>query len=244
MFVPAESACPPLRLYMSAWNHNGRGKPKPLGKRDKVSALPETVWWNTVGELCCTCDRGRLTEDAPCVHKVTMAALSESWIRGAELPIRQMLGQGVRVERLASDEKGSYFAVADNPHSVSRRMVIRSKGGGWCCEGKRDGCPSLTDCSHIGAAKAAVIKGKMPMTEALILGSGPLARTATSWLELFDGPLPLIGAPAAELFSGSARVKQRGGMGARRKREGGALGRGTVPSRAPRKTATQRGRMR
>ncbi|GAQ93643.1 hypothetical protein KFL_017510010, partial [Klebsormidium nitens] len=94
VFVPAESACPPLRLYMTGWDHNGRGKPRPLGKPDKVFALAETVWWNMVGELSCTCDRGRLTHNAPCVHKFAMAALSESWIQGAELPTRQMLGQG------------------------------------------------------------------------------------------------------------------------------------------------------
>ncbi|GAQ90555.1 hypothetical protein KFL_006550050 [Klebsormidium nitens] len=201
--VPAESACPPLRLYMPAWDHNGRGRAKPLGKPDKSCALLEQVWWDTLGQLNCTCDRGRLTEDAPCVHKLAMAALSESWIRWAEMPTRQMLGQGVRVERLASDEKGSYFAVRDNPNGVSRRMVFRSKGGCWYCEGKRDGCPSLTDCSHIGAAKAALIKGEVPTTEALVLGSGSLARAATSWLESFDGRVPLIGAPAVELSSGS-----------------------------------------
>ncbi|GAQ84964.1 hypothetical protein KFL_002150010, partial [Klebsormidium nitens] len=53
--------------------------------------------------------------------------------------------------------------------------------------------------------KAALIKGEVPTTEALVLGSGPLAWAATSWLESFDGRLPLIGAATAKLLLGSAR---------------------------------------
>jgi hypothetical protein len=183
---------------MAAWDHNGLGRLKPIGKPDKVHGLPETVWWNTLGELCCTCNRGRLTSDAPCLHKLAMAALSESWMHEAELPTRQALGRGVRVEQLATDERGGYFAVQDNPHGVSRRMVFRSKGGGYYCHGKRDGCPSLTDCEHVTSAKACLIKGDCPVADKLEgLGSGPLARGALSWLQEWDWVLPLIGVPHA-----------------------------------------------
>jgi hypothetical protein len=91
VFLPTESASPPLRLYMSAWDHIGEGRPKRLGKRDKTHSLLETVWWDTRGELCCTCDRGRLTQDAPCMHKLAMAAISESWASTAELPTHELL---------------------------------------------------------------------------------------------------------------------------------------------------------
>ncbi|GAQ93630.1 hypothetical protein KFL_017330010 [Klebsormidium nitens] len=159
VFLPTGSASPPLRLYMSAWDHNGEGRPKKLGKPDKMHALPEIVWLDTLGELCCSCDRGRLMEDAPCVHKLAMAAISESWALTAELPTHESLGRGARVERVGADATGSYFAVADNlqgPPGPRRRMLFRRSKGAWYCEGKREGCPSLMDCSHVSAAKAAL----------------------------------------------------------------------------------------
>jgi hypothetical protein len=94
MYLPTDSASPPLRLYMTGWDHNGSGRLKVLGKPHKVHALPESVWWNTLGKLCCTCDWGRVTEDAPCVHKLAMAALSKSWALTAELPTCESLGRG------------------------------------------------------------------------------------------------------------------------------------------------------
>jgi hypothetical protein len=127
--LPAEGGSPPLRAYMTAWDHNGFGRAKPLGKPDKTRALLEQVWWNTLGVLSCTCHRGPLTEDAPCVHKLAMAALSDTWMREADLPTAQGLKRGVRVERVGADEAGSYFAVLDNPHaalSPQRRMLFRS----------------------------------------------------------------------------------------------------------------------
>ncbi|GAQ93681.1 hypothetical protein KFL_018090010, partial [Klebsormidium nitens] len=198
VFLPTGSASPPLRLYMSAWDHNGEGRPKGLGKPSKTHALPETVWWSALGELCCTCHRGRLLEDAPCVHKLAMAALSESWTSTAELPTHDLLGRGAKVERVGSDETGSYFAVADNlqgPPSPQRRMVFRSSKGAWYCEGKRDGCPSLTDCSHVIAAKAALrVEKDVSVADQLVLRlSEPLSMAALSWLERWNGELPKIG---------------------------------------------------
>jgi hypothetical protein len=160
VFLPTGSASPPLRLYMSAWDHDGEGRPKKLEKPDKRHALPEIVWWSTLGELCCSCDRGRLMENAPCVHKVAMAALSESWTSTAELPNHESLGRGAKVERVGADATESYFAVADNlqgPPGPQRRMLFCSSKGAWYCEGKRNGCPSLMDCSHVSAAKAALM---------------------------------------------------------------------------------------
>jgi hypothetical protein len=118
VMLPAESGSVPLRAYLTAWDHNGFGQAKPLGKPDKIRALLKQVWWNTLGKLSCTCHRGRLIEDAPCVHKLTMAALSDTWLREANLPTAHELKQGVRVERVGLDEAGGYFAVLDNPHGA------------------------------------------------------------------------------------------------------------------------------
>jgi hypothetical protein len=185
---------------MTAWDHNGEGRPKGFGKPSKIHGLPEMVWWSTLGVLCCTCDRGRLMEDAPCVHKLAMAALSESWAATAELPTHESLGRGARVKRIGADATGSYFAAADNLQGApgpKRRMVLRSsKGGQWYCEGKRDGCPSLVDCSHVLAAKAALRsdEGGIPMADQLILRlSEPMSMAAMGWLEVWDGELPTIG---------------------------------------------------
>jgi hypothetical protein len=91
-------------------------------------------------------------DDAPCVHKLALAALSKSWSSTAELPTQESLGRETKEERVqGSDVTGSYFVSADNlqgPPSPQRRMVFCSSKGAWYCEGKRDGCPSLTDCSQ------------------------------------------------------------------------------------------------
>jgi hypothetical protein len=198
IFLPTGSASPPLRLFMSGWDHNGEGRLKGLGKPDKVHALPKTVWWNSLGQLCCTCDRGRLTEDAPCVHKLAMAALSQSWAPTAELPTRELLGRGARVEQVATDDHGSYYAVEDNLQGSpgpQRRMLFRSVKGVLYCQGKRDGCASLTDCSHVSAAKAALRdKDSVLLADVLILKlSEPLSMAAMRWLEQWSGGLPAIG---------------------------------------------------
>ncbi|GAQ83652.1 hypothetical protein KFL_001560190 [Klebsormidium nitens] len=177
----------PLSLYFGAWNHNGVARrPKPLGKPDKCHALPEMAWWNALGVLCCTCHRGRLTESAPCVHKLILAALSDSWAPSWDLPTSQTLGQREKIERVSWDDRGSYYAVVDNPRSPScakRRMLLQSVAGSWHCEGKRDGCPSLTECVHISTARAVLAKGDVPDCERLAFGSAPFAKAAIAWLE-------------------------------------------------------------
>jgi hypothetical protein len=170
VMLPAASGSPPLRLYATAWDHNGLGRATPLGKPDKAHALLEQTWWNTLGKLSCTCHRGRLTKDAPCVHKLTLAALSNTWLREADLPTAHGLKQGADVERAGTDDAGSYFAVLDNLRSASspqRRMVLRSIGGAWYCKGKNDGCPSVMDCSRISAAKAALGREGVPTARVL-----------------------------------------------------------------------------
>ncbi|GAQ83542.1 hypothetical protein KFL_001520120 [Klebsormidium nitens] len=200
MFLPTDSETPrPLRLYLSPWDHNGEGRPKALGKPDKVNGLPVTVWWNTLGKLCCTCNRGRLTEDAACVHKLALAALSESWAPTSELPTREMLGRGARVERVATDDRGSCLAVAENVQGAlgpRRRMVFQGfdkKKGVWLwCQGKNDGCPSMTECSHIAAARRALSEaGGIPVANQIIMEpSQPLSMAALCWVERWDGVMP------------------------------------------------------
>lgn len=76
-------------------------------------------------------------------------------------------------------------------------MLFRSSKGVWYCEGRRDGCTSLTNCSHVSAAKAAMRsdhEGAVPMADQLILSpSEPFSRAALSWLERWEGDLPEIG---------------------------------------------------
>jgi hypothetical protein len=118
----------------------------------------------------------------------------------ADLPTAQVLRQGLRVERLGSDEAGSYFAVLDNPRSAlspQRRMVLRLRGGAWYCEGKNDGCPALTDCLHVSAAKVALSKGNVPTAEEVLQINSEVLAKATRWLKEWDGNLPEIGAPTA-----------------------------------------------
>jgi hypothetical protein len=199
VILPAGSGSPPLRAYMTAWDHNGIGRAKPLVKPNKTRALLEQTWWNTLGKLYCTCHRGRLTEDAPCVHKLTMAALSESWLREADLPTAQGLKQGARVERVGADEAGSYFAILDNPHgalSPQRRMLFRSGGSALYCEGKNDGCPVITDCSHVNTAKVALGNGDIPTSDVLQIDPRAHAKAAR-WLEEWDRALPKIDVPTA-----------------------------------------------
>ncbi|GAQ85301.1 hypothetical protein KFL_002280160 [Klebsormidium nitens] len=164
VFLPTGSASPPLSLYMSAWDHNGNGRPKKLGKPDKTHALPETV--------------------------------CESWASTAELPTHELLGKGARVERVGADATGSYFAVADNvqgPPGPRRRMVFRSSKGVWYCKGKRDGCPSLVDCSS--AAKTALRnEGDLPIADQVVMSlSEPISRAALGWLKAWSRELPTIG---------------------------------------------------
>ncbi|GAQ77639.1 hypothetical protein KFL_000010870 [Klebsormidium nitens] len=194
VILPAGGGSPPLRLYMSAWDHNGLGRAKPLGRPSKECALLEHVWWDTLGRLNCTCQRGRLSDNAPCVHKLALAALSNDWMQEATLPTAQRVKQGARKERIGfKDELGSFFAVEDSPQGPSskRRMLFRSTAGSWYCEGKNDGCPAVSDCSHVAAAKAAVRAGDVPAASGLLVGSEALAR-AKLWLEQWGGEVPMI----------------------------------------------------
>jgi hypothetical protein len=129
-----------------------------------------------------------------------MAALSNTWLREADLPTSHELKQGVRVEMVGADEAGSYLTVLDNPHdtlSPQRRMLFRSGGSASrFCEGKNDGCPAITDCSHVSAAKAALGNGDIPTAAVLHIGTKALAEAAR-WLEEWDGVLPEIGVPTA-----------------------------------------------
>jgi hypothetical protein len=150
VYLPTESASPPLRLYMSAWDHNGEGRPKKLEKPDKMHALPEIVWWDTLGKLCCSCDRGRLMEDAPCVHKLAMAALSESWASTAELPTHKSLGRGARMEMVEADATGSYFAVEATLRWPTTSKELRAQRGA-CCSAAVKGGSGIARASVTGA---------------------------------------------------------------------------------------------
>ncbi|GAQ93556.1 hypothetical protein KFL_016440010, partial [Klebsormidium nitens] len=76
---------------------------------------------------------------------------------------------------------------------------FRSSKGAWYCEGKRDGCPSLTDCSHVIAAKAALRnEGDLPVADQMVLRlSEPLSEAALGWLEAWSGVLPALGGCSA-----------------------------------------------
>jgi hypothetical protein len=86
--------------------------------------------------------------------------------------------------------------------------------GAWSCEGKNDGCPAITDCSHISAAKVTLSKGDIPTAGVLQPSSEALAK-ATRWLEEWDGVLPEIGVPTVE------HVELRSNVGDDRQGAGG-----------------------
>jgi hypothetical protein len=102
------------------------------------------------------------------------------------------------VERVGADATGSYFAIAANVQrlpGLRRRMVFCSSKGAWYCEGKRDGCPSLVNCSHLSAAKGALRnEADLPIADQVVLSlSEPLSRAALGWLKAWSGKLPTIG---------------------------------------------------
>ncbi|GAQ92468.1 hypothetical protein KFL_010210010, partial [Klebsormidium nitens] len=191
--VPAGvDACAPgpLRLYMTHWDHN-RARPKALGKPSKEKALLEECWWDSQGYSNCSCDRGRLARDAPCVHKLVLAALRSTGLQQGDLPTARELGRGAGlVEQVGTDSTGRFFAVRSSPKGVSpaHKMLHRSVDGDWYCQGKRDGCPSQHDCSHILAANLAVRAGQVHFAQGLLLGQDALS-TARQWLERWDGAL-------------------------------------------------------
>jgi hypothetical protein len=91
----------PSTVYLgTAWDHNN-ARPKPLGRPSKVRALLETVHWDTTGKPSCTCDRGRLYFDAPCVHKLALQALETP-----RLASHVSLQRGARVVEAPCDGAG------------------------------------------------------------------------------------------------------------------------------------------
>jgi hypothetical protein len=182
------------RLYLTAWDHNCT-KEKPLGKPCKGKGLLEEAWWDQQGRLNCTCDHGRLALDAPCVHKVVLAALCAGSIATSVPPTAKELSrEALTVEQLGADSSGVFYAVRNSPKGVSpeHRMLHRSTAGVWYCEGKRNGCPAQYDCSDIAAAKLALIQGQVQRAEGMLLNSFALSR-ATQWIEQWEGRLPLLG---------------------------------------------------
>jgi hypothetical protein len=184
----------PPRLYMTYWDHN-RARPKALGKPSKEKAMLEESWWDGSGHSNCSCDRSRLARDAPCVHKLVLAALGATGSEQRGLPTARELGRGAGlVEQVGADSTGRFFAARSSPRGVSpaHKMLHRSVEGVWYCQGKRDGCPSQHDCSHILAAKLAIQAGHVHFVQGLLLGQDALSR-ARQWLEQWDGALPLLG---------------------------------------------------
>jgi hypothetical protein len=179
---------------MTYWDHN-RARPKALGKPSKEKALLEECWWDCSGYSNCSCDRGRLARDAPCVHKLVLAALGAPGSEHKGLPTARELGRGAGlVEQVGADSSGCFFAARSSPKGVSpaHKMLHESVDGLWYCQGKRDGCPSQHHCSHIIAADRAVRAGQVHLAQGLLFGQDALSR-AREWLEQWGGALPLLG---------------------------------------------------
>ncbi|GAQ91350.1 hypothetical protein KFL_007700070, partial [Klebsormidium nitens] len=140
----------------STWNHNA-ARPKPLGRPSKVRALLEKVHRDTMGNLSCTCDRGRLYSQAPCVHKLTLQALESPRLASAIL-----LQKGPRVVEIPCDMvRERVFGVYWNAGSPSPQRTMVHYGEeaqmGWYCEGRKSGgCSKTADCSHIQGVKRAL----------------------------------------------------------------------------------------
>ncbi|GAQ92236.1 hypothetical protein KFL_009530030 [Klebsormidium nitens] len=143
-------------VYLATpWNHN-TGTAKAVGRPSKARALPETVYWDTMGNATCSCDRGRLYFEAPCVHKLALQAL--------EVPRRAShisLQRGPRVSEVPCEGAGErvwgvyWNAGSPSPH---RTMVHYSAAEEfpWYCKGRQSGCSKTADCSHILEVKRAL----------------------------------------------------------------------------------------
>jgi hypothetical protein len=118
--VPAGVDAPaPLRFYMTYCDHN-RARPKALGKPCKEKAMLEECWWDGQGYSNCSCDRGRLARDAPCVHKLLLVALGAPVTEQRNLPTAMELGRGAElVEQLGADSTGCFYATRSSPKGVS-----------------------------------------------------------------------------------------------------------------------------
>jgi hypothetical protein len=129
-----------------------------------------------------------------------LAALRSTGLQQGDFPTARELGREAGlVEQVGMDSTGRFFAVRSSPKGVSpaHKMLHRSVEGDWYCQGKRDGCPSQHDCSHILAANLAVRAGQVHFAQGLLLGQDALS-TARQWLERWDGALPLLGRKAGE----------------------------------------------
>jgi hypothetical protein len=215
------------RLYLTAWDHN-RATEKPLGKPCKGKGLLEEGWWDGQGRLNCTCDRGRLAMDVPCVHKVVFASLCAGSIATSVLPTAKELSrEALTVEQLGADSSGAFYAVRNSPKGVSpeHRMLHRFTVGLWYCEGKRNGCPAQYDCSHIAAAKLALTHGQVQRAEGLLLDSVALSRAA-HWIEGWKGRLPLLGEASGGGAAQTSREERRPPAAIAGREHGGAECRG------------------
>ncbi|GAQ91154.1 hypothetical protein KFL_007360010, partial [Klebsormidium nitens] len=142
-------------FLMTAWNHNA-ARPKPLERPSKNTALLETVYWDTMGNPSCTCDRGRLSFDAACVHKLALQALQER-----QQPSHLSFQKGPRVVEVPCSTVGQrVFGVFWNASSPSpeRTMVHFDAEADfqWYCEGRREGCSKTADCGHLLEVKRAL----------------------------------------------------------------------------------------
>jgi hypothetical protein len=172
-------------FLMTAWNHNAAG-PKPLGRPTKSNAFLETVYWDTIGNPSCTCDRGRLSFGAACVHKLALQALQErrqsshrSFQKGQRVVEAPCSGVGQRV-----------FGVCWNAGSTSskRTMVHFSAEAEfqWYCEGRRAGCSKTADCSHLQEVKRALQRREgVTRLEGCLFSESELER-ARLWLHQKD----------------------------------------------------------
>jgi hypothetical protein len=173
-------------FLMTAWNHNA-ARPKPLGRPTKSNALLETVYWDTMGNPSCTCDRGRLSFGAACVHKLALQALQER-----RQSSHRSFQKGQRVVEVPCSSVGQrVFGVYWNAGSTSpkRTMVHFSAGAEfeWYCEGRRAGCSKTTDCSHLQEVKRALQRREgVSRLEGCLFSDSQLER-ARLWLHQKDG---------------------------------------------------------
>ncbi|GAQ92000.1 hypothetical protein KFL_009010040 [Klebsormidium nitens] len=173
-------------FLMTAWNHNA-ARPKPLGRPTKSNALLETVYWDTMGNPSCTCDRGRLSFGAACVHKLALQALQER-----RQSSHRSFQKGQRVVEVPCSSVGQrVFGVYWNAGSTSpkRTMVHFSAGAEfeWYCEGRRAGCSKTTDCSHLQEVKRALQRREgWRRLEGCLFSDLQLER-AKVWLHQKDG---------------------------------------------------------
>ncbi|GAQ90813.1 hypothetical protein KFL_006880050 [Klebsormidium nitens] len=197
---------PGLAYLMTVWNHN-YGRPKPLGRPSKDKALLETVHWDTLGKASCTCDRGRLGPDAPCVHKLALEALGS---RQQANHVALQKGRRV-IEVPCSRGPERVFGVYWNAASPSpKRTMVHLKNEGvreeWYCEGgKLSGCSTSGDCDHIRAVKDALCPGRsIEILSGCLFSEDQLAR-ARAWLLETDRKEERKGAPESK-EGGSAEV--------------------------------------